>query len=426
MRIGKYDLNLAGEYRTGAELLKRGVVATVVFIAACDSREIRLCFVDGDDAVHVSPSGRAVAFVNPASYQAILDAPFSARLALDCAVDEFASRLDSEAEAVVFTFDYEETSVTLARLMHERGFEWYPDSGISEDQFFAYGIAQREVLAIAEDIPDPPPWALNVTYRQLEQGVGNPRESRCSPRCPPLLRGWIFLPTRESLVAGRFLHEFTHFWAAHLDGPPVLAAQINRFEGHWGLSSVNGLLGGWDPASFEATGDGVYHADVVPAGKAQNRSPYAPLELYLMGLLGPDGVDPIQVAVGATRLGEDEDGRDIFRADRIETISIDDIIAANGPRVPSAEETDKVFSIALVVLTDQELTEQEWDFYERAMDFLEGDADTDLLGLFPADEYPGHQDWWQFTTRDPGERFFNFSAVTMGIGAMRFDVGERR
>ena len=396
-------------------------------VVGCDSDRLDLCFVDDNDAVQVSPSGRAVAFVDPESYQAILDAPDSARPGLECVVDEFASRFDVEPEVLVFTLDFENGLVSRTRLMRERGFGWFQDvSQLSEEDFLRYGAAYMEVSEIVGTLPDQPPWSFNATARRLEQGVGTAPVRFCSPDCPSSVRGWVFMPTKEDLVAGPFMHEFAHFWGANVKGPPSLRAQVDRYKGHWGFSSVGGLLGGWDPESFESMGDGVYLARAFPAGKQQNVAVYAPLELYLMGLVGPEAVPPIRVAVGAKSLGKADDGRRIFSAERIETVTIEDIIAANGERVPPADETDKVFSLALVVLTDHKLSDEEWDFYERAMDFLEADADDRLIDHFPEELYPGQQEFWGFLVSESDPPYLNFSATTSGHGTMRFEVGRRK
>ena len=166
-------------------------------IVGCDSGRLDLCFVDDDDAVQVSPSGRAVAFVDPASYQAILNAPPGARPALECVVDEFTSRFDAEPEVLVFTFDFENRGVTWARLMHDRGFERYPDRAeLSDEELLGHAEATGEVLDILVTLPPPPPWSLNATARQLEQGIGISPSRFCSPDCPPLVRACVFLPTR--------------------------------------------------------------------------------------------------------------------------------------------------------------------------------------------------------------------------------------
>jgi hypothetical protein len=402
-------------------------ILAVATLIGCDSGRIDLCFVDDDDAVQVSPSGRAVAFVDPESYQSILNAPPSARPGLDCVVNEFTARFDGEPEAVVFALDFENGLVTRARMMRERGFDWFEDvSALADDEFLRWKAVYMEVSDIVQALPDQPPSALNATARRPEQGVGDAPVCFCLPNGPPFHRGWVFLPTKEDLVAGRFMHEFAHFWGAHLKGPPALKTQNDRYDGHWGFSSVGGLLGGWDPESFESVGDGVYRARVAPTGRPSNRSAYAPLELYLMGLVGAEAVPPIQVAVGAIDLGEADDGRWMFSAQRIETVTIGDIIAWNGQRRPSAEESRKVFSVALVVLADHKMSDAEWDFYERAMDFLEADADRRLADFFPVDDYPGQHDFWELLTSRTGDPFLNFSATTSGHGSLRFEVGRKK
>jgi len=232
----------------------------------------------------------------------------------------------------------------------------------------------------------------------------------------------VFLPTKEQLVAGRFLHEFAHFWGGGLAGPPALKAQLDRYKGHWGFSSVGGLLGGWYPGSLAPRGEGLFHADVKPAGRGVNRSAYAPLELYLMGLAGPDEVPPIQVAVGVERLGETEQGLDVFAAERFETVTIAEIIEANGERVPSFADAPKEYHVALVVLTDHRLSDSEWDFYERAMDFLEGPEHEQLLDVFLPEQYPGQHEVWEAFSGLSEAPYLNFAGTTGDRGKLRFEA----
>ncbi len=392
-------------------------------VAGCDNSIISLCFVDNDDDVQISPSGRAVSFTNPKSYEAILNAPTGVRPALECVVDEFLLRFDSRPEAIVFTLDFEDRIVTRARLLAERGFEWFPDdTEMSEDEFLRYGTALNEVRQILDGLPDPPALAFTARFRRLERGTGTSSVKGCSWLCPEYLRGYVFLPTKEQLVAGRFLHEFGHFWGGGLAGPPALKAQLDRYRGHWGFSSVGGLLGGWEPGSLAPQGEGLFHADVAPAGRGVNRFAYAPLELYLMGLAGPDEVPPIQVAVGVERFGETEEGLDVFRAERLETVTIAEIIEGNGERVPSFADAPKEFHVALVVLTDHRLSDSEWDFYERAMDFLEGAEDERLLDVFLREQYPGQHEVWETFSGLSESPYLNFAGATGGRGRLRFDA----
>lgn len=395
------------------------------FGGGCDGDRLPLCFVGDDEAVQVSPSGRAVVFVDPDSFQAILQAPLNVLPALECAVDEYVSRFDIQPEAIVFALNLEERIMTRPRLMHERGFNFFEDvSQLSEDELEKWRQAVEETNQIVENLPDQPDYAFNSMFRKLEEGTGFREYNVCSELCPDTLRGYVFLPAKESLVAGRFLHEFGHFWGAHLQGPPELRSQIDRYDGHWGFSSVGGLLGGWDPDSLVALGDDLYEADVFPAGKAVNTFTYAPLELYLMGLAGPEEVPPIQVAVGAEYMGETEEGLRRFHADRLVTVTIEDIIAAHGPRVPSFEDSPKEFPVALVVLSDHELSEVEWDFYEHAIDFLEAPEDAQLSDFFTEERYAGHREIWESLSIDNGLQFLNFAGSTGGRGRFRFSKIE--
>ena len=63
---------------------------------------------------------------------------------------------------------------------------------------------------------------------------------------------------------------------------------------HWGVSSVNGQLGGFALSSLEELGEGLYQAN--PFGtfaNGGNRLPYSSLELYLMGMIPEEEVEDI-------------------------------------------------------------------------------------------------------------------------------------
>ncbi|RJP38788.1 MAG: hypothetical protein C4547_04070 [Phycisphaerales bacterium] len=411
-------------HRKRARALTRRTPATCLAIAAlsasCDRLPTPVVYLGGGE-FEPSPSGRAVALVDWRFYHAILGAPATSSPVLDGVVHELRARFPTRPDAVVFVLDFENYLITLSRLMHERGFKWMEDlENLSEAELSRYGEALEEVFTIADALPFPPGAAFNRRYRQLETGTGSVPERLC-PACPSDLRGYVFVPRREELAAGRFMHEFAHFWAARLHGPPVLETQVGDYAGHWGFTSVHGLLGGWDPETFEEVGGGgVYRADVAPAGRQQNVRPYAPLELYLMGLAPPEEVSPIRVAVNVTRRERLDGGRDQFAAERIDTVTIEDIIAANGPRVPAYPDAPTTFELMLVVLTDHSLSDDEWDFYERSIDFLEAGAEVELRDVFPTESYPGHHEIWEDFAEFVGSRYVNFNASTTGRGWLRF------
>lgn len=396
-------------------------VGLVFSHVACDPNQINVC-LDENSTIEISPSGRAIAIIDPQAYDSILNAPPDARPNFNCAVDGYIPRFDPRPEALIFVLDMEDRFVTRARLMHQEGFRLFSDvfEDLTDEEIIAYGAAQQRVQSEMEQLPSPPASAFNISYRQLESGTGNGTSASCSESCPEFVRGYVFLPTRDDLPAGRFLHEFAHFWGAHLTGPAPLANQIEASSHHWGFTSVGGILGGWHADTLEEIGGGRFVANVASHGRASNQFVYAPLELYLMGLAPQEEVDPIQVAVGVEEIRDEGGGRLSFQADRLETITIRDIIEANGARTPRFGDSPSQFSVGLVIIASAPIANSVWSYYESVMDFLEADADADLLQVFSESEYPAHYEVWSFFSKDGEEPYLNFSKMTGSRGSLRF------
>ena len=163
----------------------------------------------------------------------------------------------------------------------------------------------------------------------------------------------IYNNRRSILFEGPTLHELMHRWAN--DIVPT------SYGGHWGFSSANGNLGGFDIASLADRGDDRYTArDFTLAGVADNAMPYSPIELYLAGFIPKDDVPDLWVAEDGEWLREDEgssvhtdNGRRIFTASQVRTYTIDDLIAEHGPRVPDSSQAQKNFRAAVILLVDQ-------------------------------------------------------------------------
>ena len=150
-------------------------------------------------------------------------------------------------------------------------------------------------------------------------------------------------------------HEVMHAWA----NQAVPAAHW----AHWGFSSANGVLGGFDIAELVELGDGRYAAGAFGTGSQQNARgfevPYSPIELYLAGYVPPEEVPDLWVAEDgawavATDGGEVEtrDGMRVFTASDVRTYSIEDIIARNGERIPHSGEAQWHFRAATVLVID--------------------------------------------------------------------------
>lgn len=156
-------------------------------------------------------------------------------------------------------------------------------------------------------------------------------------------------------------HELGHRWMAFAEavvGDDTLALGTT----HWqlGLHAPAAFpyrrdveastMGG---AVWQDNGDGSYSllADnfFVPA------SGYSHLDLYFMGLLPAADVPDTFFLRNLARVGTDERGNPVYIGDPV-TVTVEDVIARNGPRRPSFQESQKQFNTGMVgiVLNDAE------------------------------------------------------------------------
>ena len=298
----------------------------------------------------MAPSRQAVAFVDPPCFSDLLErSEIEPTLLLQPTVEQFiklfAEQFPNDADFVLLTLDAHREQL----------------------RFNAVG-------------------GFNIAIKVPEAGLG-PFVSVSSFSTLPNLRSYIYLARKDSLVLGPSLHELAHGWGVRLLAPDVLAQQITDSESHWGFSSAGGQMGGWLPGTLVNLGNGRFElssGEVASGGRSFNNVPYSPIELYLMGLADPSEVDPIQVAINPAPLSLFQ-----FTADEIVELTIDDIVAANGRRVPSAEDSQRSFKLTLIVLTDHELNSAEWKFYQDSMDFFSAEAHADINDFFNASEYAG-------------------------------------
>ena len=152
---------------------------------------------------------------------------------------------------------------------------------------------------------------------------------------------------------GPTLHELMHRWANNVL-PSVWAS-------HWGFSSADGNLGGFDIADLVNHGGGLYSAGgFTISGVADNVDPYGPIELYLAGFIPPDQVPDLWVAEDGEWLLDEEgehvpapDGSWMFTASQIRIYTIQEIIAEHGARVPDVSQSQKEFRGAVILLVDE-------------------------------------------------------------------------
>jgi len=158
-------------------------------------------------------------------------------------------------------------------------------------------------------------------------------------------------------------HEILHQWGAYVrfrrpDGT-LSDALLGRDGSHWSylLDSDASVLYGND---WQDAGDGTFTSRGVETF-------FSPLDLYLAGFFGPDEVPPFVLidnpAVDPAQLprrGAEVTGDPVL-------VTIDDVIAAEGPRVPSADEAPKELRAAFVFLVrpGEQVSERQIQALER-------------------------------------------------------------
>jgi len=168
------------------------------------------------------------------------------------------------------------------------------------------------------------------------------------------LKSIIYMPRTEYIANGPFLHEIAHSWG----NKGIIPSTVG---GHWGFSSAAGQLGGFD--QIEDLGGNTYQGKLNGQNgfgtfaNGGNGIVYGDLELYTMGLIGADELEPIQIAINP------EWGQNVgqFTADAIETYTAQDFINEHGARVPSVADSQKAFKALAVVISTESISQEKMD-----------------------------------------------------------------
>ena len=228
-----------------------------------------------------------------------------------------------------------------------------------EDKFDFLIVARNLVYGL--DTLDP--CAYYTSVKNDVQGIGEPLFSNTGRwGSPGRLQGVIGFryvgyasPEEQEwtpIGRGPGLHEVMHRWAN------FAVPTVDGF--HWGFSSANGILGGFDIALLEDHGSGQYTAGWFNTNGTAG-IPYSPLELYLAGLAPPEEVPDLWVAEDGEWLVDSEGNRRLapngypfFTASRIRTLTIEDIIAEHGPRIPDFAQSQRDFRAAVILLVNED------------------------------------------------------------------------
>ncbi len=209
------------------------------------------------------------------------------------------------------------------------------------------------IIILSVEAVQPPDLFFGRTtpVQNLIEGLGsNTYDNSGSYGSDGRLKSIIYMPRVEYIRNGPFLHEIVHLWG----NKGFISTTVG---GHWGYASVAGQLGGFD--ELVSLGGNSYRGSLNGSNgfgtfaNGGNSIPYGNLELYLMGLIGPDELEAIQVAQNpeaGISFGE-------FTAEAIETLSAEELIERNGTRLPSYEDAQKSFKALTVVISKEELSQ---------------------------------------------------------------------
>lgn len=238
---------------------------------------------------------------------------------------------------------------------------------------FQWAFAQP-VYVGANEMQDQPPAAAPVkSNRDLAFFIQQLSEASANGK-----------PLPYNYAMSHLGHEMGHRWAAYVAakihdqtislGPwphwtPVLQAPVAfPYQRPIEASTMGG--GVWQD-NLDGTYTQLHDGYFVPA------TGYSYLDLYLMGFISAAEVPDFFILKNLVPAGKDADGRRMFKADRIK-VTIQDVIAAEGPRLPDVDHSQRKFNTGIVVMVEhghspsRELIErangirQQWiDFWER-------------------------------------------------------------
>jgi subtilase family serine protease/flagellar hook assembly protein FlgD len=177
-------------------------------------------------------------------------------------------------------------------------------------------------------------------------------------------------------------HETAHQWLTEVrfrDAAGQISSDLLKGDGHWSylLDSDASVMYG---ADWVARGDGRYAA-------ARVQDTYFSLDLYLMGLLDPAKVTPFTLLRSSAVSRNGIPVEDAVVDAVPETITIDQVLAAEGPRSPGFEAAPKAFRLGFIFLTQPgtEPSAEELEAVERVRRFFVGHFLAHTRGVAIAD-----------------------------------------
>jgi hypothetical protein len=175
-------------------------------------------------------------------------------------------------------------------------------------------------------------------------------------------------------------HEMGHRWSAFVSAK-VNGETIDLGPTHWAMGLEAPVPFPYQrPTEASAMGGGVWQDNFDGTYTQLDDNYYVPatgysyLDLYLMGLISAAEVPDFFILRNLVPVGHDSNGHPIFKADRTK-ITIQDVIAVEGPRLPDVDHAQKNFNTGMVMVVEHgktpspELIERTGGIREQWMDY---------------------------------------------------------
>ena len=218
------------------------------------------------------------------------------------------------------------------------------------------------------------------------------------------LKAAIYLPALNYIQSGPALHQMAAYylnWGITVEivnGINPLSTISTRGFWGWTGGNVKGQRGGFQQSTLVENQDGSFTVDSFgETANNGNSTMYTQLELYLMGMGPVTDIDQFDIFTDLTEVNYDQGTQKFtFKANTRRTFTSANIQNEyNGARVPDHNAAQHDFNALVVVLTDTDLTQAEWDTVDATADWFSHQG-ADSSGLF------------------------NFHEATNGVGSITF------
>jgi hypothetical protein len=175
-------------------------------------------------------------------------------------------------------------------------------------------------------------------------------------------------------------HEMGHRWSAFVSAK-VGDETIQLGPTHWARGLQAPVAFPYQrPTEASAMGGGVWQDNFDGTFTQLDDDYYVPatgwsyLDLYLMGMISPAEVPDFFILRNLVPAGREANGHAIFKADRTK-VTIQDVIAVEGPRLPAVDKAQKNFNTGMVMVVEHgkipspKLIESVTGIRERWMDY---------------------------------------------------------